>query len=424
MLISRYLLCCLALVSIFLYGVAGAQSPDLFPKPYEMEGEDIGAGKAEINLNKTAGLPEWADKGTLIDTAMLGAAELLEANFQWNAENLVTDGSKSVLRAGRITMDVGDRRLIARNRFRNTINAFTGLDGIWQAENGNQARAFYTLPVDRLPNDRAGLATNDGVMDRERLQRRFWGVLLSSPNLPWGNGELFYFNLQEEDAPGFLTQNRRYNIPGMRVFRPKKKGQFDWELMSSFIAGKSRATAAAADAKDLGHFAYFHHAEIGYAFELPWSPRFLLEYNYASGGANPNDGKNGAFEILYGRGVVDFGPTSIYSAFQQNNVSVPGARLQIRPNDKLKAFVNYQAYWLAEKTGPWSGSSGLRDITGGSGAFLGHQLISRASWQVLPNLLFEGGIAYRIDSDYQKTVPHSPQEGNTTYLYLSTTVSF
>lgn len=462
-------------------GEVSAQPSDSFPKPYVMENEDIGGNKPEINLNKTLGLPGWAsiavqhrtryetldhsfragsvggdqiisqrtlaqgelhfsknfmfkaemidargqlvDKGTYLDTSMIDAADLLEANFQWNTENLFSEGSKSVLRAGRITMDVGDRRLIARNRFRNDINAFTGLDGIWQAGNGNQVRAFYTLPVDRLPNDRPGLASNDGVMDRERLQRRFWGTVFSSPNLPWGYGELFYFNLEEEDAPNFLTQNRRYNIPGMRVALPKKKGRFDYELMSAFIVGKSRGTTAATDVRDLDHFAQFHHAEIGYTFNAPWSPRFLLDYNYASGDADPNDGKNGAFELIFGRGVVDFGPTSINTGIQQNNVSMPGARFQIRPNDNLKAFVSYQAMWLAEKTGPWA-VTGLRDITGGSGAFLGHYLISRGGWQALSNLLFEGGIAYRIDSDYQKTVPHSPREGNTTYVYVSTTISF
>ncbi len=479
---SKRLLCCLVLNAIFLRGIAGADSPSPFPRGYVMEGEDIGGTKPEINLNEMAGLPDWAsvavqhrtryetldhsfragsvngdqiisqrtlaqaelrfsknfmfkaemmdargqlvDKGTLVDTASIDAADLLEGNFQWHAENLFVNGSKSILRAGRLTLDVGDRRLIARNRFRNNINAFTGLDGIWQSANGNQVRGFYTLPVDRLPNDRPSVAANDGVMDRERPERRFWGVVLSSPNMPWGYGELFYFNLQEEDAPGFLTQNRRYNIPGLRVALPKKRGEFDWEVMSSFIVGKSRASTAATDTKDLDHFAYFHHAEIGYSFNAPWSPRLTMEYNYASGDPDPNDNKNGAFELLFGRGVVDFGPTSIYSAFQQQNVNSPGARFQIRPHDNLKAYVNYQAYWLAEKTGVWASSSGLRDLTGASGAFLGHQLIARTSWQALSNLLLEGGIAYRVDSDYQKTVPGSPREGNTTYAYLSTTISF
>lgn len=377
--------------------------------------------KAEMQDSRA----ELVNSGTLLDTTMVDPAELLEANLQWNAENLLADGSKSILRAGRLTMDLGDRRLVARNRFRNASNAFTGLDGIWQAGNGNQARVFYTLPIDHLPNQRDELAQNNAAMDRERLNRRFWGFFFSSPNLPWGNsGELYYFRLEEEDVPDFLTQNRRLHIPGVRVYLAKEKGRFDYEWTSTLQFGTSRASTDPTDTRDLDHFAHFHHAEAGYTFLTPWSPRVILEYDYASGDANANDGKNGAFDPLFGETFKNLAPSSIYSAFRRTNINSPGIQLEIEPSRKVRAFVNYRMFWLAEPKAPWAGSSGLQDTTGRASPFLGHQIFSQVKWLVFPNLLLEGGLVYRIDGDFQDTVPHSPQEGNTTYTYVSTTLFF
>lgn len=46
-------------------------------------------------------------------------------------------------------MDIGSLRLVARNKFRNVINAFSGID--WQRKLDDEVlRAFYTFPVQHL----------------------------------------------------------------------------------------------------------------------------------------------------------------------------------------------------------------------------------------------------------------------------------
>ncbi len=477
---SAFILGLLVLSGLSSSGTRSATAETEFPKPYRMENSDMRSGSPEISLNKTANLPDWAsvevqhrsrfetldnpfraratggdqvlsqrtlvqgelrfsqnfklnaelqdsraqfaDSATLLNNTMVDAAELLETNLQWNAENLFGDGSKSVLRVGRLTMDVENRRLVARNRFRNTLNSFSGLDWIWQAGNGNLARLFYTLPIDRLPDQRNQIANNVSAIDRENIHRRFWGFLVSSPNLPWGNkGEFYLFGLNEEDAPNLPTLNRNIYTPGMRIFRPTAKGGFDYELSSNIQFGTSRATVT--DTRDLDHFAHLHHAETGYTFAGSWSPRFLLEYDYASGDADSRDGKNGAFDALYGK-ATEYSPSSIYSAFVRTNLSGPGIRLETRPDKTIKTLLSYRPYWLAESTGAWAGASGLQDITGQSSSFLGHQTTLQAKWQVLPNLLLDGGVTYLREGDFQKTVPNAPREGNTIFAYIAATISF
>ncbi len=51
--------------------------------------------------------------------------EVLQAHADLYFENTV-DGEPLALRAGRMTFDAMDRRLVARNRYRNVINSFDG----------------------------------------------------------------------------------------------------------------------------------------------------------------------------------------------------------------------------------------------------------------------------------------------------------
>ena len=379
----------------------------------------------KIQLELQDSRAELADTGTRINTAIVNSAELLEANLQWLAKGLLQEGSRSLLRGGRLTMDIGKRRLVARNRFRNTKNSFTGLDWMWKAKNGNTVRALFTLPVRRQPTTRTELLDNDASFDKETLDRILWGLFLGTPKLPWGDkGEIYLFGLHEDDDLNFATRNRELYTPGFRLYRTKKKGQLDYEWESIFQFGTSRASTATTDTRDLDHFAHFHHAEVGYSFTAAWSPRLILAYDYASGDSNPNDGNNGRFDPLFGATVFDYGPTSIHRPFIRSNISGPGVRFEIQPHPRVSAYLHYRAFWLASDTDVWAGNSGLRDVTGASGSFLGHQIFLRGKWQVFSNVKLEGGVAYRMDGNFQDTVPNSPREGNTLYSFFQTTLSF
>jgi Alginate export len=367
-----------------------------------------------------------ADTGTKTSTGGVNAAELLEANLQWLAKGLFQEGSRSLLRGGRFTMDIGKRRLVARNNFRNTKNAFTGVDWIWKAKNGTTARALLTLPVRRRPTSSESILDNEVALDDESLDSIFWGVFFATPNLPWGDrGEFYLFGLHEDDdPPNFATANRDLYTPGFRFYRPKEKGKIDYEWESILQFGTSRATTAESDTRDLDHFAHFHHVEVGYSFSAAWSPRLTFEYDYASGDDDPNDGTNDRFDPLFGGASFDYGPTSIHRAFIRSNITGPGVKFSIRPHEHVSTYIHYRAFWLASKTDVWAGNSELQDPTGNSGSFLGQQLFWVVNWKVLANVFLEGGVAYRIDGDFQDTAPGATGEGNTLYSFASVTLSF
>ena len=140
----------------------------------------------KIQLELQDSRAELADTGTRITNGLVNAAELLEANLQWLMKGLFQEDSRSLLRGGRLTMDIGKRRLVSRNRFRNVLNAFTGVDWIWKSQGGNTVRALLTLPVNRQPTSQAELLENDASFDEETLDRIFWGVFFATSNLPRG----------------------------------------------------------------------------------------------------------------------------------------------------------------------------------------------------------------------------------------------
>ena len=379
----------------------------------------------EIHLELQDARAELADEGSRMNSSIVNSAELLEANLVWKVNNLFSEGSQSTFRGGRLTMDIGKRRFIARNRFRNVIQGYTGIDWNWVAKDKTQVRSILTMPVNREPSAVADLLGNDVTFDEENLNNILWGIFVSTPHLPGENkGELYFFGLHEDDGSNVKTRNREVYTPGFRIYRPAKKGRLDYELESMFQFGTVRATTAVSDTTDLDHSAYFHHFEAGYTFEAGWSPRLYFEYDYASGDDDPNDGSNERFERLFGPNVTEYGPTSIHTAFVRANIRSPGIRLEVKPSRNLFAYLSYRAYWLASDRDGWEGASGLRDTTGNSGSFLGHQLFVRAKWNVHSNFKFEGGFACRMDGEFQKNVANSPKAANTIYTYTSLTLTF
>lgn len=363
-----------------------------------------------------------ADGGTPISTGEVNPLELLQAYVEMPVSNLLQPGSTSSIRGGRLTMDVGCRRLVVRNNYRNTINSFTGIDWQWTGADNRRLRLFYTLPVQR----RAGsdLLHAEAQFDRETSGMRFWGAYYAPPGLPWrGNGEIYFYGLNENDTPEFATRNRNIYTAGLRLHRTSQAGKFNYELESVYQFGESRASTSSTDVTNLDHSAHFQHFELGYTFPGPWQPQIIAQYDYASGDDDPGDGDNNQFDTLFGGRRFDFGPTSIYGAFARANLNSPAVRVHFTPADLLKALVAVRGFWLASSHDAWT-AAGIRDTSGASGNYIGTQIEARLQWAAVPgNLDIEAGIAHILDGDIMKNPPGNGA-GDVIYFYTQALVSF
>lgn len=369
----------------------------------------------------------YGDDSTKIASGDVNPLDILQTYAQWNFSDFSQNQVNSNVRFGRFTIDVGSRRLVARNKFRNAINSFTGIDWRRTTDNKEEFRAFYTLPVHRLPREFDRRERNRSEGDDQNTEVAFWGLYYKLPSALSGlnsKAELFYFGLNENDTHNRPTRNRDIHTLGGRVYRKRSLSHFDYELETVYQFGESRASSSASDRNDLDHSAYFVHAELGYSFDMTWSPRLVSQFDYASGDSDPDDNKNNRFDSLFSVRRGDFGPLGIYGPFSRSNIVSPGLRLQLKPCSKVSMFVAHRAYWLASDRDAWV-VAGVQDPDGDSGSYLGQQLETRLRWDIYPKILrWEIGGAYYFKGGFANDAPNVNDEGDSNFLYSQATFSF
>lgn len=355
-----------------------------------------------------------ASDDTPLSGSFINPTDIQQAYVYVPMDGLLQEGSKSNLKAGRFTMDVGDRRLIARNSFRNTINAFTGADWDFVSAGGSELRAFYTMPVVIRYDGEA--KDNDALHDKEYSDVKFWGLYYSPAALPTKDRwEAFVFGLDEDDNPPELaTANRRITTVGSRAYRPSAKSAWSYDVEGVYQFGHSYSSTSASNTTNLDHKAWFVHAEAGYTFPVAWSPNVLAQYDYATGDKDASDDENNRFDTLYGARRFDFGPTSIYGPFARANINTPGVRVKFKPSPVLTGMAAARAYWLADKHDSWTTAKISSDET-----YIGSQIEFSLKWDIVPkNVSMEVGAAHLFAGD----VMDDANKDDTTFGYAEFTL--
>jgi hypothetical protein len=354
-------------------------------------------------------------------TGVVNTLEPIQTFVSWQFAGVPEAVGSSSLRVGRMTMDIGKRRFVARSNFRHVVSTFTGADWEWRDASGMRARAFYVVPMRALPTARDEMLDNEQELDHGVRDSVLWGAYwLSAPRPDRTQFELTFYDFDAPASGGEMVGPLDLRTYLLRIFRPAARSGWNYEIEGGTQSGTSAAVAGVA----LDHDAYFAHAEIGYAFDVPWAPNLLLQYDRASGDKDPADSSNERFNTLFGERRFDFGPSSIYAGFVRSNLSTLGVRLLFNPAPRWRSMLAYRDMRLAAARDAWVGS-GWRDATGAAGKELGEQLEGSFTFAAIPDRLsIETGVVLVDSGRFPQQTAGSAFLGSPRYFYAAVTTTF
>jgi hypothetical protein len=366
-----------------------------------------------ITGNETGGAPGDID-----------ALEPAQLYLSWRPKDFLGVGAETDLQAGRFTMDVGSRRLVARANFRSLLQSFDGVHAVWTSPADLTVTLAAVSPVSREPSDAASAVDNEVALNTTQDNTRLLIAHLDAP-LPYDmRGELYLYDLDERDSADADTRNRDLSTLGVRLNKAPADNQFDFDIEFAHQTGTVRASTSPADLVPLDHDAQMAHLEAGFRFDAPWSPRLAVQYDHATGDASPTDASSERFDALFGDRSFEFGPTSLFGFISRTNLSSPGIRLEVTPSEISDAYVMLRQVNL-ESARDSLANTNVRDSSGASGDDAGFQIEGRyRHWLVEDSLRLSLGAALLLQGDFLDSAPNATGLGDPLYGYTELTWSF
>jgi len=362
--------------------------------------------------------------GVVVSNTMEDENDVLQLYGSLGSDNFLGSGLPTELQIGKFTQAFGKNRLIARSFYSNVPYSFVGAHWSLGKQTDWQIRVFAMRPVQNQQTS----------PDTWNTHTNFYGLSYLDQRTPWLHTELYGFYLTQPsrvqgtsglDQEQITEGEVQLTTLGFRLFQPEAKGAFNYEIESVYQFGRS---ALQPGSPMLTTFAYYQHAEVGYTFNLPWTPAIRFEYDYASGDKDPNDNHNGRFDPLFGTLTFDFTSAGIWTLYKRSNINSPGYFVSVEPAKNVRASFVQRLWWLAQAKDEFQGAN-LQDPTGRAGTYLGSEFDVRLAWIVNPNLLLEGGWLYLIKGSYysnllKEGVAGSPNDKNTDYVVVSMRLFF
>ncbi len=145
-----------------------------------------------------------------------------------------------------------------------------------------------------------------------------------------------------------------------------------------------------------GHFA------LGWKAPLPWSPRSVAEYNYASGSGSSKDGSHNTFDQLYATAHDKYGLADQVGWKNTHHLRM-GPEWKILPRWSMAA--RYSDYWLANAHDAMYNTSNAvvaQVASGSAGRWVGQEMDVVSAFQLTKITRFGAGVSHIFPGTFLK----------------------
>ncbi len=323
--------------------------------------------------------------------------DLRQAYFEWRHIGESPFGVK----LGRQIMLYGDRRVFAPAEWGNVGNYWWDAAKFYFDTDAVRVDAFYAQRVLSEPKD----------WNFDHWPYHVGAVYARIKQLPV---TLDAFYVVKHDWSGSAegesgTGNETRHSFGVFSERPAGKG---WDY--GFFAAGQLGEYGQDDIQAFGAI-----VRAGYTFKPSWQPRVGVEFNYASGDRDPNDGVAGTFDGIFGAMDLPYGWMNVVS---WKNLEDYAVNFSVKPAKSLTLMAEYHYFRLAQARDAWywvNGKPARRDPTGQAGQDLGHEVDLIARWQVNKELELLFGYARFFAGEFVRHTPGNHADANWAFAQMT-----
>jgi hypothetical protein len=305
----------------------------------------------------------------------------------------------SGFRVGRQELAYGDERLVGPSSWTNTSRTF------------DAARATFRHDKFRLDIFASAVVVlKDGDVGEVQPGNNLHGIYGGMTNvIPDSVIEPYVF--------WRLSPRLKTETGGIGNLDSKTSGvRWVGKLPAGFDYGLEMDIQRGSQGTDLVH-AWAGHWIVGHTWASAIAkPRFIVEYNYASGDANSKDGRRGTFDQLYPTAHDKYG---LADQVGWKNIRHLRPGVELNPYPKWAVSAKYSLYWLADPHDALYSTSNtvlaLRP-NGTAGRFVGQELDATTSYAVSTQVRIGAGLGHLFAGEFLKNT--TPGHGYT-FPYLT-----
>jgi len=293
------------------------------------------------------------------------------------------------LRAGRMEWSFGAERLIGRDDFSASGQAFDGAIIHWEHDERIQLDAFYAKIREST--------TTDGDTD-------LVGLYATSRALKNTTIELYFMGLFNEET---LLSDTGESMEEMKfsdhiyIAGGRAEALFfeSLRLEAEAVFQFGSRTNPNNPEDELSHFATAYFGELSYQMPVATRPTIGAFFAWASGDANPADGKSLDFQTLF---PTRHGFLGTMDLFSWSNLIDVGGTLELTPPGNFGVFTAFHYFMLAQPRGQLFGLGGAGVPDREVGRTVGMEIDAAVSWSPTPSFQAQLGYSVFLPGDVPK----------------------